>query len=51
MKNILFLLSFIIIVLASCKKDEVEPIYISPLIGLWEIVQTEATHELGHYDI
>ena len=49
MKNILFLLSFIIIVLASCKKDEVEPIYISPLIGLWEIVQTETTHELGHY--
>ena len=49
MKRILFSLSILILSITSCKKDESEPAFVSPVIGLWQIVQTATTHELGHY--
>jgi len=47
MKRILFVIPVLLTGLISCKKELVEES--NSLVGLWEIVQTETTHELGHY--
>jgi len=50
MRRILFITSVLLMVITACKKEEVEDESNSPaIIGLWEIVKTETTHELGHY--
>jgi len=48
MKKLLVAAVLFTILVLSCKKEEVVEKSNSP-IGLCEIVQTETTHELGHY--
>lgn len=50
MKRIALVVSALLLLLTACKKEEeVAGPALPTVIGSWEIVKTETTHELGHY--
>ena len=49
MRLLFFLMSITFLSLTSCKKDDSNQIKAPTVLGDWEIIKTETTHELGHY--
>lgn len=50
MKKVILAISIISIAFSACKKEEiVEKPKAPTVLGSWKIIQTETTHELGHY--
>ena len=49
MKKVILSIFALTVVFSACKKDEVKKVEVPKIIGTWQIVQTQTTHELGHY--